>query len=153
MKQTRLQRETRAQILGRVSVPGSPLGITLEAPNVLGRQWIKGDDPARRSLQIPGVGQVVTARFPDGKAPDWREGVATRRVLAEWMTSADNPHLARTLVNRMWSQFFGRGLVEPLDEVNERRAPVSSLSTPHSPLTNELLDLIAERFIAQGGAR
>ncbi|NBP52307.1 MAG: DUF1553 domain-containing protein, partial [Actinobacteria bacterium] len=34
-----------------------------------------------------------------------------RRTLADWMTAPDNPFFARSLVNRYWKHFFGRGLV------------------------------------------
>ena len=41
-----------------------------------------------------------------------------RRVhLAEWLTSSENSHFARTIVNRVWAHFMGRGLVDPVDDL------------------------------------
>lgn len=45
-----------------------------------------------------------------------------RAALAEAAVK-DNPLLMRALVNRLWAQFFGRGLVHPLDEMNSRNVP------------------------------
>ena len=40
-----------------------------------------------------------------------------RIALAQWMTSADNPYFTRSIVNRVWSNFFGIGLVNPVDDL------------------------------------
>lgn len=40
-----------------------------------------------------------------------------REHLAEWMTSAENPYFSRAIVNRVWKNFMGRGLVEPEDDL------------------------------------
>ena len=40
-----------------------------------------------------------------------------RQALADWMTAKDNPFFARSLVNRYWKHFFGRGLVDPEDDM------------------------------------
>jgi len=40
-----------------------------------------------------------------------------REVLADWMTSPDNPYFARSITNRIWKNFFGRGLVEQVDDL------------------------------------
>ena len=39
-----------------------------------------------------------------------------RGSLAQWMTSPENPYFAEAIVNRMWSYFFGRGIVDPVDD-------------------------------------
>ena len=49
-----------------------------------------------------------------------------RQQLTAWMTDLDNPFFARTLVNRYWKHFFGRGLVEPEDDMR--------LTTPPPPI-------------------
>ena len=61
-----------------------------------------------------------------------------RRLLAEWMTSPDNPWFAKSLANRMWAHFLGRGLIEPVDDLRETNPP----SNP------ELLDELARTLIA-----
>ncbi len=63
-----------------------------------------------------------------------------RGSLARWMTSADNPFFARTMANRMWAHFLGRGIVHPIDDAR-------STNPPSNP---ELLDALAQDFIASG---
>ena len=53
----------------------------------------------------------------DGKALDLPATQDPRVELARWMTAKENPYFARMLVNRYWKHFFGRGLVEPEDDI------------------------------------
>jgi hypothetical protein len=60
-----------------------------------------------------------------------------RSRLVDWMAAKDNPFFARTLVNRYWKHFLGRGLVEPEDDLRGT-----------NPASNpELLDALAQHFI------
>src|ERR1039457_6755930 len=38
-------------------------------------------------------------------------------VFAKWLTSPDNAMFSRTIVNRVWANFMGRGLVDPMDDL------------------------------------
>jgi hypothetical protein len=64
-----------------------------------------------------------------------------RRVyLARWLTNPDNRQFARTLVNRVWGHFFGRGLVHPIDDLRFS-----------NPASNEpLLAALSAECVAQG---
>src|SRR5215208_3153728 len=42
-----------------------------------------------------------------------------RQHFAGWLTSSDNPFFARAMVNRVWKNFMGRGLVEAVDDIRE----------------------------------
>lgn len=61
-----------------------------------------------------------------------------RAVLAGWITRPDNPYFARTLVNRVWAWFFGRGIVDPVDDFRASNPPTNG----------PLLDWLAKNFIA-----
>ena len=63
-----------------------------------------------------------------------------RYVLADWMAAKDNPFFARMLVNRYWKHFFGRGLVEPEDDMRVTNPPTNP----------GLLDALASHFISSG---
>jgi hypothetical protein len=68
------------------------------------------------------------------------EGTVDRReYLAEWLTAADNPYFARAITNRVWANFFGVGLVEPIDDMR--------LSNPAS--NEELLAAAAKYLVDQ----
>ncbi len=63
-----------------------------------------------------------------------------RQSLAHWMTDPSNPFFARTMANRIWGHFFGRGLIHPIDDAR-------STNPPTHP---ELLDALARDFAASG---
>jgi hypothetical protein len=92
----------------------------------------------RRELPIPGTDRVAQASFLDGTEPQWKFRVGSRVTLADWMTSGENPFFARATANRLWSHFFGIGIVEPADDFKEENPP----SHP------ELLDELARQLVA-----
>jgi hypothetical protein len=100
----------------------------------------KRDAAPLRELTIPGTKKVVKASHLDGSTPAWRPRADTREILAEWITSPDNPYFARAAVNRVWARFFGVGLIEPVDEIDGEAG--SDLSG--------LLDELAGQFRAHG---
>src|SRR5262249_52109815 len=46
-----------------------------------------------------------------------------REALADWLAAPDNPYFARAIVNRVWRNFFGRGLIEPEDDLRATNPP------------------------------
>ena len=88
---------------------------------------------------IEGI-QVRPPTFLDGEElqPNARE--PHRAALAHWITSRENPYFARATVNRMWWHFFGRGIVNPVDDMH----------TGNSPSHPELLELLSQRFVESG---
>jgi hypothetical protein len=61
-----------------------------------------------------------------------------RKVLASWMTAPENPYFARATANWVWSQLFGKGLVDPPDDMSRANPAVHP----------ELLDALARHFVA-----
>jgi hypothetical protein len=96
-----------------------------------------GENPKKRFIAIGGSDIEVEARYLDGKVPKWQDEVSSRQALADWMTAAENPFFARNAVNRLWANFFGIGLIDPVDEPNPDNPP----SHP------ELLDELTRAFI------
>ena len=62
------------------------------------------------------------------------------RQLAEWLTSPENDRFAEMMVNRVWSQLLGRGIVDPIDDFRATNPPANP----------ELLDALAADFVAHG---
>jgi hypothetical protein len=85
----------------------------------------------------PLTGQVPEPKFLDGPVAQVSADQDPRHALVDWMARKDNPFFARTLVNRMWGHFFGRGIVDPVDDMRDT-----------NPASNpELLDALAQDFI------
>jgi hypothetical protein len=81
---------------------------------------------------------VLPPKPLDAKAlPETAPG-DTRLYFANWLASRDNPFFARNIVNRLWRNFMGRGLIEPVDDLRNT-----------NPATNdELLDALVKDFTA-----
>ncbi|MGE3174457.1 MAG: DUF1549 domain-containing protein [Planctomycetota bacterium] len=62
-------------------------------------------------------------RGRDSPAPANQE-IDSRRVFADWLTDPRNPRFARTIANRLWQRTFGRGLIEPVDDLKDDSAAV-----------------------------
>lgn len=77
----------------------------------------------RRGIQIPGTNTTVEPRLLDGSEPDWKSGEAKRVLLARWVTSPENHYFARSAVNRVWHHFFGHGLIDPVDDLDDSNPP------------------------------
>ncbi|MBI1831303.1 MAG: DUF1549 domain-containing protein, partial [Planctomycetes bacterium] len=60
-----------------------------------------------------------------------------RQKLVDWMANKDNPFFARAVANRYWSHFFGRGIVDPIDDMRVTNPPTNP----------ELLDALAKQLV------
>lgn len=68
-------------------------------------------------IKIPDTNRLVDAIFLDGVQPEWNNQQTSPRLrLSEWVTSSQNPYFAKAAVNRIWSLFFGRGIIDPVDD-------------------------------------
>jgi hypothetical protein len=85
-----------------------------------------------------GTGKMAEARFPvEGIDVSLGESLASRReAAAVWFTHEENGRFARTIVNRYWKLLFGRGLIEPVDDMDA------------AAWNQDLLDWLASDFTA-----
>jgi hypothetical protein len=67
----------------------------------------------------------------DYKEPEIKAGTtlpkpafSRKEKLAEWVVDPDNPYFARAVANRVWAQFMGRGLVQPVDDIRDKNPPI-----------------------------
>jgi hypothetical protein len=117
-----------------------------EMANLFSRVAIKNGERA---------GEITIQAQPTGDVPHPRRGIAMaptpldgkplaltstsdrRAYFADWLTSAENPYFAKALVNRVWRNFLGRGLVEAEDD----------LRVTNPPSNAELFDYLAADFV------
>lgn len=98
-----------------------------------------------RIFHNPGVAQAKNPKSNENVKPTGLGGPSLdiaphedpRHQLVDWMSAKDNPFLAKALVNRYWKHFFGRGLVDPEDDMRVT-----------NPATNPaLLEALAQDFL------
>jgi hypothetical protein len=93
---------------------------------------------AKPPLRHPDTGEVLPPKTLGG--PEVNYNGDAREDLFKWMVSPDNPWFARSFANRVWSHYFGIGIVEPVD----------NFSVANPPSNPQLLDLLAAQFIKSG---
>ncbi len=115
----------------------------------------------RKNLQVPGgagnqpanrqvifnrpTGAVINKRTGanakiqplDGEPLDIASDEDPRHKLVDWMANKNNPFFARAVANRYWSHFFGRGIVDPIDDMRVTNPPTNP----------ELLDALSKELV------
>ena len=121
------ERWTQNQFWGMTAFFGSmfklganPESVIFDHPN--GTE-VAADVPSPKDLRVlhPRTGEVVDPVLLDGTRVAHTPTNYPRGELAKWVTS--HPYFAEAAVNRMWSYFFGRGLVEPVDDFRSNNPP------------------------------
>jgi hypothetical protein len=88
----------------------------------------------------PRTGKTMDPKFMGGAVAKVAPGKDRRESLAAWMTSAENPFVPKSVVNRIWYHLMGKGIVDPVDDFRD--------SNPSA--NDELLDALAKDFVAKG---
>ncbi len=83
-------------------------------------------------------GKTITLRFPDGSTGEIPVTRDRRDALVDWMFGPGKKMTARALVNRVWGRYFGRGIIDPVDDMRFSNPAVNP----------PLLDALADDFIA-----
>lgn len=76
-------------------------------------------------------------KFKNGEAPPPPK-FSRKDALADWIVARENPFFARAAANRFWSQFMGRGIVHPVDD----------MSPSNKPTHPKLLEAMTQQFVA-----
>jgi len=89
------------------------------------------------NINQPLTGRPQKPKPLDGHALSIDDPNDRRDALADWLTSRDNTYFARAIVNRVWANFYGVGLVEKVDDLRIT-----------NPASNEKLLTVAANFLA-----
>ncbi len=87
----------------------------------------------KRTLFVQNAGDLIQPRTgkPQPPAPldapaiDPSDSRDRREILAKWLTSPKNPYFARSIANRVWANFMGSGVVEPVDDLRTSNPAVN----------------------------
>lgn len=113
-------------------------------PSAQARMTGRGDEvifTARTgAVTQPKTGKVMAPKGLGAEPLTVAPGIDPRQKLVDWLADSKNPFFAKAVVNRYWSHFFGRGVVEPMDDLRQTNPP----SNP------ELLDGLANDFVTHG---
>ncbi len=102
------------------------------------RQGAEINDTLQGEVTLPGADEVIP---PSPLVHTGLSGLSSgtrRQQLTLWLTARENPFVARAAVNRVWALLFGRGLIEPVDDM--RNLEMAS----HPQLLSELADYFAD---------
>ena len=128
-KWTQTQYYQMANLFSRVGVKNGALA----GENIVFAKSLRrypAPPPARPLPPTPLDGQGMAIDSPEDR----------RAAFADWLTSPQNAMFARTVVNRVWGNFMGRGLVDPVDDVRAT-----------NPASNEeLFAALAKDFVDNG---
>ncbi len=115
-----------ANLLARVKLKNGKDGGTEVIANPFG------------NILHPSKARPLPPKPLDGEPISLDASIDRRQILADWLTSPENPYFTRAIVNRVWKNFMGRGLVEPEDDLR--------LTNPSSnqPLMDALADNLAK---------
>ena len=71
------------------------------------------------------TGQIASPIFPFEHSDLLSASAPRRHQLAHWITSKENPYFARSYVNRLWGYLFGRGIIDPIDDIRAGNPPTN----------------------------
>jgi len=77
----------------------------------------------KKKKGLPEGAKILPPRFLGGIAPKTKGNEPYRPILASWLTTAENPFFSKAMVNRTWGHLFGRGIVNPIDDMHDGNAP------------------------------
>ncbi len=121
-----------ASFFGRVGLKNVPVP---GRPNQQGQQYVFVR--ATGSVTNKRTGRPADYKPLEGQPMNIPPGQDPREQFAAWLTAPNNPFFAKALVNRYWAHFFGRGIVDPPDDMR--------ITNP--PTNPELLDALAALFV------
>lgn len=120
-----------AAFFARTKSPGNNLGMMQTSYKLV--------DVDRGDVKLPESDEVVPPKYPRGDQLAADDDANRRSQLVLWLTSRDNRYFSRAAVNWAWAHLFGEGLVDTLDELDDKGEPTAN---------EQILDELADNFVA-----
>ncbi|MEM8865815.1 MAG: DUF1549 domain-containing protein [Planctomycetota bacterium] len=119
-----------AALFAQISRPRGQMEVTSSVLRV--------HDNRRGEVMLPDTDEVVAPRLPLSELAvrDSADAPPRRQQFVDWLIEPHNERFAQATVNRVWAHLFGRGLVDPIDDIREENPAV----------VPEVLELLALDF-------
>lgn len=105
--------------------------MTVTGEEIVYRNYAGGE------VTHPKTGKEVPPKVPFGQAREISSEGDRRDAVVSWLTSKENPLFGRSMANRVWSYFLGRGIIDPVDDIRGSN-PASNVA---------LLDALTDDFV------
>lgn len=102
-------------------------------------EWLVFTNNAGEVTQ-PRTGQTMKPWVPGSNELSLDPSQDRRQAFVDWLVRPENPFLARVEANRIWSQLFARGIVDPIDDFRDSNPPTN----------RPLLDALTKQFVDNG---
>ena len=122
----------KAELVQRES--GLPTALVMADKPIMGKLMAA----VHHRGEFTSPGEMIEAGTPDVLPPSDSTKNMNRLELAKWLVNGKNPLTARVAVNRMWEQYFGRGIVETMDDFGTQGS---------RPINQKLLDYLATKYV------
>jgi hypothetical protein len=127
-RQELAEQERKAKLMPEIARRLLQAEVRLKPPGTFARVTSPIGTQESKTLRL--LGETQNLSVPDDRDP--------RELVVDWMRRPDNPYFARAIVNRVWAHYFGRGVVDPPDNLS-----------PFNPATHpELLKELCDGFVA-----
>jgi hypothetical protein len=131
-----------AAYFGNVAFKPGPIGRNIIKYDAGGTQHVYAEEVLYRNASLdvehPKTGKKVSSHVPFGKMPGMESDDDRREAFVNWLTSKENPLFGKAMANRVWSYFFGLGIIQPVDDIRAGNPPSNAA----------LLDALTSEFLA-----
>jgi len=79
------------------------------------------------TVKHPVSGETMRLKPPDGPVIETPDGKDPRKALLDWMLAPENPFFTQAIANRIWGEFFGVGIVHPVDDFRSSNPPTNDV--------------------------
>jgi len=133
-----------AAYFAQVAFKAGPVGKNVIKDEAGGNSRVYAEEVVYRNynggeVQHLKTGKTMAPHVPFGTAHEVGDE-DRRKAFVDWMTSKDNPMFAKSMANRVWSYFFGVGIIDPVDDIR----------TSNPPSNPALLDALTADFLESG---
>jgi hypothetical protein len=131
-----------AAYFGNLAFKRGPIGTDYVKYEAGGTQHVYAEEVLYRNpageVEHPKTGKKVTPKVPFGTAAPVDPDGDRRVPFVDWLTSRENPMFAKSMANRVWSYFFGIGIIQPVDDIRAGNPPSNAA----------LLDALTKEFVS-----